>query len=324
MGICVVCNQQFVKRTKNQVYCSHTCGRIRGRENDRKKRPPATPVYPKPRVCVRCGVDFMARSSNHLFCTVDCRLSCDRYLPQKNWVASPVKCSTCDKDFMPNVHNTKYCSATCREKWYKDQYEKNKKTKTIRYVSCLRCGTVIETSYCDKYCSIDCRDTVYAEIRSQEREEKERKERSKLVKLEAALLPQRERDFAEWFKFHYYLFGIRSLLNISTPFPDVTAEMVDGRILKIELEYFAHNFVEHGHDPSGCDLIICYAKKTGADSIAGIPVVALFDVMPSCISRSVYFDQRYKNPSKFLRRLMDVGASFVSDLFTPEKPDETD
>ena len=46
---------------------------------------------------------------------------------------------------------------------------------------------------------------------------------------------------------------------VTTGFPDCEAkrrsEMVDGRT-RIEFEYQSRNFHSHGHDPSGCDLVV--------------------------------------------------------------------
>lgn len=46
--------------------------------------------------------------------------------------------------------------------------------------------------------------------------------------------------------------------HLQTAFPDASIENQNGKILIAEFEYLANNFQSHGHDPSVCDLIICW------------------------------------------------------------------
>jgi hypothetical protein len=65
-----------------------------------------------------------------------------------------------------------------------------------------------------------------------------------------------------------YLFGAMSaalgflVLRIQTEFPDCEAMRVVGenrlQRVKIECEYESRNFLRHMHEPSGCDLIVCW------------------------------------------------------------------
>lgn len=67
-----------------------------------------------------------------------------------------------------------------------------------------------------------------------------------------------------------YLFGLVSrelgflIESIRTDFPDcegkrcLNAEGTRWQHVRIEFEYKSSNFVEHGHDPNGCDLIVCW------------------------------------------------------------------
>jgi hypothetical protein len=52
------------------------------------------------------------------------------------------------------------------------------------------------------------------------------------------------------------------ILRVQLGFPDVEAWRVVGpdrlQRVKIEVEYQSRNFLVHGHDPKGCDLIICW------------------------------------------------------------------
>lgn len=52
------------------------------------------------------------------------------------------------------------------------------------------------------------------------------------------------------------------ILRVQLGFPDVEAWRVVGpdrlQRVKIEAEYQSRNFLAHGHDPKGCDLIVCW------------------------------------------------------------------
>jgi hypothetical protein len=65
-----------------------------------------------------------------------------------------------------------------------------------------------------------------------------------------------------------FLFGVLAerlgflVLRIQTEFPDCEAWRVVGedrlQKVRIEFEYASRNFWSHGHDPAGCDLIVCW------------------------------------------------------------------
>jgi hypothetical protein len=52
------------------------------------------------------------------------------------------------------------------------------------------------------------------------------------------------------------------ILKIQTQFPDCEALRVAGkdrnRPVKIEFELESRNFLRHGHDPNGCDIVVCW------------------------------------------------------------------
>ncbi|HET8889642.1 MAG TPA: hypothetical protein VFQ41_12120 [Candidatus Angelobacter sp.] len=52
------------------------------------------------------------------------------------------------------------------------------------------------------------------------------------------------------------------ILKVQTEFPDCEALRVAGkdrnRPVKIEFELESRNFLRHGHDPNGCDIIVCW------------------------------------------------------------------
>ena len=80
----------------------------------------------------------------------------------------------------------------------------------------------------------------------------------------------REKEFEEWFAHNYVLFGIKRLIKMDRMFPDVICETHDGKTIRVELEFSAPNFKAHGHDPTGCDLIISYLKHFGQDNVLGV------------------------------------------------------
>lgn len=64
-----------------------------------------------------------------------------------------------------------------------------------------------------------------------------------------------------------FLFGMVAgelgfvLEALGTGFPDAEVKRRDGngwRRLRVEFEHLSRNFVAHGHEPSGCDLIVCW------------------------------------------------------------------
>jgi hypothetical protein len=69
-----------------------------------------------------------------------------------------------------------------------------------------------------------------------------------------------------------YLFGLVSrelgflIESIRTDFPDcegkrcLNPEGTRWQHVRIEFEYKSSNFAEHGHDPEGCDLIVCWIR----------------------------------------------------------------
>jgi hypothetical protein len=68
------------------------------------------------------------------------------------------------------------------------------------------------------------------------------------------------------------------VLRVQTEFPDceVLCEMEPGRWqrLRVEFEFESRNFLRHGHDPNGCDMIVCW-RHNWAECPEGIEVVEL-------------------------------------------------
>lgn len=72
------------------------------------------------------------------------------------------------------------------------------------------------------------------------------------------------------------------VLRVQTEFPDceVLCEMEPGRWqrLRVEFEFESRNFLRHGHDPNGCDMIVCW-RHNWAECPEGIEVVELSGII---------------------------------------------
>ena len=70
--------------------------------------------------------------------------------------------------------------------------------------------------------------------------------------------PTNEISLREYFAVHSKEFGYK-IVESQTGFPDwVLEDISTGKRLRVEAEYESHNFISHGHDINGCDLIVCW------------------------------------------------------------------
>lgn len=73
--------------------------------------------------------------------------------------------------------------------------------------------------------------------------------------------------------------------RIQTEFPDCKAmqEVAPGRLqrMRIEFEYASKNFLAHGHDPKGCDVIVCWIHNW-PECPENIEVIELSKVVMVC------------------------------------------
>ena len=69
--------------------------------------------------------------------------------------------------------------------------------------------------------------------------------------------------------------GFPYIVKIQTKYPDVIAMNQDRESKRIELEVFASQF---DHDPSGCDLIVCWENNLDPKPDDWPEVVALKDL----------------------------------------------
>jgi len=89
-----------------------------------------------------------------------------------------------------------------------------------------------------------------------------------------------------------YLFGLVSrelgflIESIRTDFPDCEGKRclnIEGtrwQHVRIEFEYKSSNFVEHGHDPNGCDLIVCWVHDLADSPLEVLELKSAISLLP--------------------------------------------
>src|SRR3990172_7217343 len=85
------------------------------------------------------------------------------------------------------------------------------------------------------------------------------------------LKPKNEIETIILFTLQAERYGFEILEAQSIGFPDALIKK-DGKEYRVEFEYKSLNFRTHKHDPTGCDLIICWIDD---DKYSTLPVVAL-------------------------------------------------
>lgn len=109
-------------------------------------------------------------------------------------------------------------------------------------------------------------------------------------------------------------------------FPDCTAiRSRDGRKLRIEFELLSANFHEHGHDPEGCDMIVCW-KHNWPSCPERLEVLELSRIVSECKPEFVldptqtkypqviwdeksFFDEAGASPVGYVREVYDFCRS---------------
>lgn len=106
--------------------------------------------------------------------------------------------------------------------------------------------------------------------------------------------------------------------QVRTEFPDCLAFRSDtGEPIRIEFELFSSSFRSHGHDPSGCDLIVCW--ENDAPPGGGLEVLALAEVVREAWPELILND-RPKHPRevwtevRFLEQLDQHADAFTQQV----------
>lgn len=72
--------------------------------------------------------------------------------------------------------------------------------------------------------------------------------------------PKNETQTREWLAANIDKFEFDIALS-QTDYPDYILKWPDGTIMAAEIEYKSSNFILHGHDPSGCDIVLCWKNN---------------------------------------------------------------
>ena len=235
---CKVCNQKFQPKSNSNVFCSKECAKAKERFE--------TPKQYDSRLCIICNKSFQPSTSNHLMCSDQCR----RVKQQEGHSKQPCNsrpCIICNELFEPNIYYQITCSDMCRDKHNQIRSKATRRRKTLLHPKQLKHTThhrYIHDYLPEGFCGLD--------IKS-------------------------EKDFEKWFKENHFMFGIKEIVKCNGMFPDIWAFTLNNTMIRIELEYYAPNFILHKHDPLFCDIIISYVKRKGENTIKGIPIISLFD-----------------------------------------------
>ena len=306
---CLECGRSYIPLSANQKYCSKECSSS-FHKRDLSEKYEST-FNREPRNCLECGRSYIPLSANQKYCSNDCRDSYNKKNLEKykrNWDQSPRNCIECGKSFVPSGPNHKCCSKECRYKKQRDEYKQEfKQNPRI----CQECGkSFIRISPNQKLCMTCKTGSPVRQIIK----------KANFVNF-GELRLFNEHDFEEWFVNNYVLFGIKRLLKINRMFPDVVAETYDGKVLRIELEFSAVNFRLHGHDPSGCDLIISYISHYDKNNISGVPVISIFnakfsqatnDYNPETFQLTDYFQEMVESCKIMLNKFLHTNIAYDS------------
>lgn len=84
------------------------------------------------------------------------------------------------------------------------------------------------------------------------------------------------------------------VLSLNGTFPDGTLE-INEKEVRVEFEFQATNFIQHGHDISRCELIVCWENDWG--ETCPLPILALKDcaakdfvITPFDLKKAFYFE----------------------------------
>ncbi|MEM3067013.1 MAG: hypothetical protein QXI81_06770, partial [Nitrososphaerota archaeon] len=69
--------------------------------------------------------------------------------------------------------------------------------------------------------------------------------------------------------------GFPYIIKVQQTFPDMIALDEEGNYCRIEFEYRSSTFIQHGHDISGCDYIICWVDDLEGGSPIKEKVISL-------------------------------------------------
>ena len=340
---CVICDEVFVSPYKNKKYCGEECKYEKYKRNY-KYESKRTFIN---KTCLICNKVYLSWLHNQKYCSYDCgKIKWDSNYQKvaakgeiyskktiKKWgINKKIKCLHCEKKFIKKHMTQKYCTKECRNGY--NTIVQHLKYKPIRYKKTAICEfckkqfekLVYHKIYCSKKCCIKSTKLKQIELNKQKQKAENLKKQEQLYEIKSKtskyftifnqLRFYTEHDFENWFKNNYTIFGIKKLIKINRWFPDVVAEMYNGKVLRIELELLARNFKSHGHDPLRCDLILCFAKTKHEETVKGVPVISIFET--TMLSGSNYFNYNEDKLilSEFMLNLIDGLHNNIKEFIT--------
>ncbi len=111
-----------------------------------------------------------------------------------------------------------------------------------------------------------------------------------------------EAAFHKWVEDNYHFFGFDRIVKSNWGrFPDLVVEK-NGEALRVEIETCSRNFLEHGHDPLMCDLVICFVDNAELP-IKVVEIEAFASNYQKKVIVAIYFDTLLRlNKLKKLRK----------------------
>ncbi len=77
--------------------------------------------------------------------------------------------------------------------------------------------------------------------------------------------PLTEMDVVFMFSKLHEELGFPYIVKMQTEYPDIQALDEHNDMIRIEAEYRASHFIQHGHQPEGCDVVVCWESDIGDD-----------------------------------------------------------
>ena len=344
---CDVCGNRFEAMHKSAKYCSDICRNKRQKEK-------LGGFIPHNSICDFCGKEYLKKRANQKHCSDKCSNdywhSISTYVPTKGYsketiekhqLGKNIECKTCKKLFIKKDPGVLYCSEKCSYD-FSNGIGSFEKRFNHGEANCDRCGkSFIKKTFNTIYCSEECRKIsnkekgrkIREKYKKTKEEEKAKKDKflksqeGKYVTKYANLRFTSEQEFEHWFEENYTLFGIRRLLKIDTFFPDVVAELFNRKVVRIELELIANNFMNHNHNPEQCDLVICFLSNTKQTTVLGVPIISMFQTPFTNSKNNTDYDVTKLKMTPFFRNLIDKITSNMEDFIEGNKinyPDEID
>jgi predicted nucleic acid-binding Zn ribbon protein len=165
---CLFCNQDFIKKRFDQIYCSPECCRAKYRT-----------IYPILE-CAVCHSNFTPIKAYQIYCSYLCKYR--SHNAKRKIVRDPIECLHCKKLFVPVSNLNTYCSKRCAEpladnparpcSFCKGVFKPTRsdnvvcskrcwskmRNKNIPPINCIICGTLfLPVKEVNKCCSNDCR-----------------------------------------------------------------------------------------------------------------------------------------------------------------------